>query len=161
MKLNSKEQAWVEKRINYSLGNINSMLIYLKRKGIAEIQYIDIAKDSLTTKKLANGVSLYNYKTCSKVSINQVVNIALESGWKPNNKMAKSTSTHNKSFKSNERTMTSYLMSKTTDQLVKDKKYHKFVQDCIAEHGYAWQYKFTTDSFLSKRESLLYKKRKK
>jgi len=75
--------------------------------------------------------------------------------------MAKSTSTHNKSSKSNERTMTSYLMSKTADQLVKDKKYHKFVQDCIAEHGYSWQYKFTTDSFLSKRESLLYKKRKK
>ena len=150
-----------QEKINYSLRDINSMLIYIKKKDVAEIQYIDIAKDSLTTKKLANGVSLYNYKKCSKVSINQVVNIALESGWKSNNKMAKSNSTYNKSSKSNERTMTSYLMSKTADQLVKDKKYHKFVQDCITEHGYSWQYNFSKDGHLSKRISLLYKKRKK
>ena len=77
------------------------------------------------------------------------------------NKREKAWIKYNKLSKSNERTTTSYLMSKTADELVGDKKYDKFVQDCIAEHGYSWQYNLSKNLHFSKRKSLLYKKRKK
>ena len=31
-------------------------------------------------------------------------------------------------------------MSKSTDELSKDPKWHKFVKECIDEHGYSWYY---------------------
>ncbi len=43
-------------------------------------------------------------------------------------------------YKSRERVNTSYLMSKSTDELSKDPKWHKFVKECIEEHGYSWYY---------------------
>jgi len=71
--------------------------------------------------------------------------------------MIKANLTHSKSTKSDERTRTSYLMSKDTDELSKDPKWHKFVQECILEHGYAWQYNFNNDKRPSKRRAIFYK----
>ena len=46
-----------------------------------------------------------------------------------------------------ERVSTSYLMSKSTEELSNDPQWHKFVNDCIKEHGYAWYYHATQQPF--------------
>lgn len=43
-----------------------------------------------------------------------------------------------KNYESKERKNESYLMTKSTDELCEDPKWHKFVQECIEEHGYSW-----------------------
>lgn len=50
-------------------------------------------------------------------------------------------------YKSRERVNTSYLMSKDTDELSKDPKWHEFVQECIKEHGYSWYYNMSQQPF--------------
>lgn len=65
--------------------------------------------------------------------------------------MAESHPTYNKSLESKERTRVSYLMSKTHEELAEDLKWQAFVQECIDEHGYAWQYNFPKESYKSKK----------
>ena len=52
-----------------------------------------------------------------------------------------------KNYESKERKKTSYLMSKDTDELSTDPKWHEFVQECIKEHGYSWYYYMNQQPF--------------
>ena len=56
---------------------INSMILFLKIKRIAEIQYIsrEVCLDDL---------KLYDYMSNSKFSVDQIKSVAIESGWKEN-----------------------------------------------------------------------------
>ena len=65
----------------YTIEDINHMLIFIKVKKIAYIQYLDISRDDICTKKLQKGVALYDYVTCSFFTIEQIIDIAIRSGW--------------------------------------------------------------------------------
>jgi NADH:ubiquinone oxidoreductase subunit len=52
-----------------------------------------------------------------------------------------------KNYESKERTKRSYLMSKTSEELSVDPKWHNFVQECINEHGYSWYYHTSQQRF--------------
>ena len=69
------------KTSDYTIEDINHMLIFIKVQNIAHIQYLDVNKDTICTNKLIKGVALYDFITCSFFTIEQVIDIAIQSGW--------------------------------------------------------------------------------
>ena len=63
----------------YTDKQINSMILHLRLKDIAEIYYLE-QKDPYTLRKLVKG--FYDYKTDSWLSRKMLISSAIETGWK-------------------------------------------------------------------------------
>mgnify|MGYP001190689060 FL=1 len=63
----------------YTDKQINSMILHLRLKDIAEIYYLE-QKDPYTLRKLDKG--FYDYKTDSWLSRKMLISSAIETGWK-------------------------------------------------------------------------------
>ena len=63
----------------YTDKQINSMILHLRLKEIAEIYYLE-QKDPYTHRKLDRG--FYDYKTNSWISREMLISSAIETGWK-------------------------------------------------------------------------------
>ena len=65
--------------IEYTDKQINSMILHLRLKDVAEIYYLDI-KDQET--RTTHDRGFYDYKTNSWISREMVISSAIETGWK-------------------------------------------------------------------------------
>jgi hypothetical protein len=66
----------------YTDKQINSMILHLKLKNIAEIQYLE-QQDLRTLAKFDK--SFYDFKTSSWISREMVISSAIETGWEEKN----------------------------------------------------------------------------
>lgn len=62
-------------------------------------------------------------------------------------------------LESKERAGGSYLSTKNTEELSKSTRWHKFVKECIEEHGYSWYY-FVKQQKFGKHVKLNYSKKR-
>ena len=67
----------------YTDKQINSMILHLRLKDIAEIYYLE-EKDPRTLQ--ANNRGFYDYKTNSWISRKELIASAIETGWEENGK---------------------------------------------------------------------------
>ena len=56
--------------------DLNKLLVFLKVKGILEVQYLDVKE----SKMIHRGIQLYDYKTSKFISVDDVVKLAKEAG---------------------------------------------------------------------------------
>ena len=56
--------------------DLNKLLVFLKVKGLLEVQYLDVKE----SKMIHKGIQLYDYKTSKFISVDDVVKLAKESG---------------------------------------------------------------------------------
>ena len=56
--------------------DLNKLLVFLKVKGILEVQYLDVKEPKMIHK----GIHLYDYKSRKFISVDDVVKLAKEAG---------------------------------------------------------------------------------
>ena len=56
--------------------DLNKLLVFLKVKGLLEVQYLDVKE----SKMIHKGIQLYDYKTSKFISVDYVVKLAKEAG---------------------------------------------------------------------------------
>ena len=56
--------------------DLNKLLVFLKVKGLLEVQYLDVKE----SKMIHKGIQLYDYKTSKFISVEEVVKLAKEAG---------------------------------------------------------------------------------
>ena len=56
--------------------DLNKLLVFLKVKGLLEVQYLDVKE----SKMIHKGIQLYDYKSRKFISVDDVVKLAKEAG---------------------------------------------------------------------------------
>jgi hypothetical protein len=56
--------------------DLNKLLVFLKVKGLLEVQYLDVKE----SKMIHKGIQLYDYKSRKFISVDDVVKLAKEVG---------------------------------------------------------------------------------
>jgi len=56
--------------------DLNKLLVFLKVKGLLEVQYLDVKE----SKMIHKGIQLYDYKTRKFISVDDVVKLAKKAG---------------------------------------------------------------------------------
>ena len=59
-----------------TIDDINKVLVFLKVKGLLEVQYLDVKE----SKMIHKGIQLYDYKSRKFISVDDVVKLAKEVG---------------------------------------------------------------------------------
>jgi|TARA_R100000951_G_scaffold89870_1_gene77978 hypothetical protein len=60
-----------------TIDDINKVLVFLKVKGLLEVQYLDVKE----SKMIHKGIQLYDYKSKKFISIDDVIALAKKSGY--------------------------------------------------------------------------------